>query len=597
MAIVSDLPFKLQVIIKRYQIETYQEGVLFFDDEKEVWKKEEVTLSIEENDEIEVLFNSEDENAKLYLEALDIVPPDDRKIAYDSDGRIYRMQSSEPFVLYKQDDKFDALCVDKFQISVYCYEKWYYGILEVLPKPMNIDEWTKMKDDLEKEIVGLAQDIVRRNIGLGNRKYGNVPPKVLYNFIVIRKYAQALLVALLDIVKNPRCEIITEYKNVANNKNCRLDEESIRRYATRAGSEATYKVPVKVINYDIQDNRILKNIIIDYENRLDTFLELLVELRDYTNSFDSGRTIQYKNEWEKSISEFKNVAQKLKKMTSLLKTKDWYLKVRKVDSPYIPHSFIMDTRYNTLYQMYLELKRETFEIEFDPEFSYAWKKSSYLYEMWCYFKLIHLLSKQYEINEPGWASVFSGKILFPFLSVGTSIEFKNEDIRLNVVFDKPLVFKKEKTDISSPLYVVKPQEYSKIHNRPDILIYVYDIKNGWYLGSIVIECKYRKIYSIESNGERGSIGQLQAYYNNTRSEYLFGDFGNFGGGMRPVKKVIVLTPDIKGDGKSQDDFNILFKSFKPADNEEWNKSLMEEVNFNIEKLINESRDLQRRGFK
>ena len=38
--------------------------------------------------------------------------------------------------------------------------------------------------------------------------------------------------------------------------------------------------------------------------------------------------------------------------------------------------------------------------------------------------------------------------------------------------------------------------------------------------------------------------------------------------------------------KSQDDFSILFKSFKPADNEEWNKSLMDEVNSIIEELIN-----------
>lgn len=590
MAIVSNLPFKLQVI-KRFPVEMHQEGVLFFDDEKEVWKKEVVTLSIEENDEIEILFNSEDENAKLYLEALDIVPLDDRKIAYDPEGHIYRMPGPEPFILYKVNSGFDALCVDTFQISVYCYEKWYYGTLQVLPKPMNLDEWIMMKDDLEKEMVGLAQDIVRRNIGLGNQKYGNVPPKVLYDFIVIRKYAQSLLVALMDIAENPRCEIVTEYKKVGNNKNCRLDEESIRRYATRAGSEATYKVPVKVVNYDIQDNRILKNIIIDYENRLNIFLELLVELRDYTNNFDSGRTIQYKNEWEKSISEFRNVAQKLKKITSLLKTQEWYLKVGKISRPYIPHSFIMDTRYNTLYQMYLELKRETFKIEFDPEFSYTWKRSSYLYEMWCYFKVVHLLSQQYEMNEPDWARVFSGKILFPFLNVGTSIEFKNEDVRLEVIFDKPLVFIRKKTDISSPLYVAKTQEYSKMHNRPDILIYVYDTKNGWYLGSIVLECKYRKIYSIEADGQRGSIGQLQAYYNNTRSEYLFGGWGKRLN-MRPVKRVIVLTPDVKGNGKSQDDFSILFKSFKPADDEEWNKSLMDEVNSIVEELINVSRELQ-----
>ena len=56
----------------------------------------------------------------------------------------------------------------------------------------------------------------------------------------------------------------------------------------------------------------------------------------------------------------------------------------------------MDTRYNTLYQMYLELRKDTFQVEFDSEFSYTWKRSSYLYEMWCFFRICHLLSGKYE---------------------------------------------------------------------------------------------------------------------------------------------------------------------------------------------------------
>lgn len=57
MATVSNLPFKLQVI-KKFPIETHQNGLIFLDNEKEIWEKEIVTLSIEENDEIEILFES-----------------------------------------------------------------------------------------------------------------------------------------------------------------------------------------------------------------------------------------------------------------------------------------------------------------------------------------------------------------------------------------------------------------------------------------------------------------------------------------------------------------------------------------------------------
>ena len=126
MAIASDLPFKLQVI-KRFPNISYQEGVIFSNDAKEIWEQGMITLSIEENDDIEILFYSEDMNAKLYLEALDIVPIDDRKIAYDQEGYIYRMPSLDPFILYKGNSGYDALCVDTFQISIFCCNTWYYG--------------------------------------------------------------------------------------------------------------------------------------------------------------------------------------------------------------------------------------------------------------------------------------------------------------------------------------------------------------------------------------------------------------------------------------------------------------------------------------
>ncbi|MGN0323209.1 MAG: DUF2357 domain-containing protein [Oliverpabstia sp.] len=590
MDIVSDLPFKLQVI-KRFPEVSYQDAIVFFDKPKKLWSQGEVTLSIEENDEIEILFDSEDPEAKLYLEALDIVPIDDRKIAYDEKGHIYRMPSKEPFTLYKVNSGYDALCVDTFQISIYCYEKWYYGTFQVLPKPMSVGEWTMMKDELEKEMVGLAQDIVRRNIGVGNQKYGDVPPKVLYNFIIIKKYAQTVLAALIDIAENPRCEIMTQYKNVGNNRNCRFDEESIRRYATRAGSEATYKVPEKVINYDIQDNRLLKMILLDYEKRLNQFLELLDGIVDYSKSFDFGQTEQYKNEWEKSILGFRMVARKLKKITSLLKTKDWYFLVGDVTKAFIPHSFIMDTRYNTIYQMYLELKKDTFQVEFDSEFSYTWKRSSYLYEMWCFFRICHLLASKYELDVSEWNKIFEGKILFPFLKPGTAMQFTDGETLLKVIFDQPLAFSNKKTTQEIPLYIAKTQESLKIHNRPDILIHVYDVRKRWYLGTIVLECKYRKINSFwTENGGRSSIGQLQAYYNNTRSDYHFGGKGKRLN-IRPVKKVIVLTPDEHGDGKSQDDFSILVKGFKPTDTDELVKSVTDELNTVISELKEISQEL------
>ena len=109
--------------------------------------------------------------------------------------------------------------------------------------------------------------------------------------------------------------------------------------------------------------------------------------------------------------------------------------------------------------------------------------------------------------------IFAGKILFPFLKSGTVMQFTDGEILLKVVFDQPLVFSNKKTTQENPLYIAKPQETLKTHNRPDILIHVYDVKKEWYLGAIVLQCKYRKLNSFwTENGGRSSIGQLQAYY-------------------------------------------------------------------------------------
>jgi hypothetical protein len=287
------------------------------------------------------------------------------------------------------------------------------------------------------------------------------------------------------------------------------------------------------------------------------------------------------------------MAHKLRKITGILKTQDWYLQVSELSNSYIPHSFVLDTRYNVLYQMYLEIKNKEFRIALDPMFSYTWKRSSYLYEMWCYVKICRLLSCDFKMFEDDWKIIFSDKILFPFLETGKTVRFENEDTLFQVIFDKPLSFLHSETDNENPLFIAKQADYAKTHNRPDILINIFDKRNNWYIGSIVIECKYRKMNSFFSNtSQRSSLEQLEAYYNNARSEYLYGKIGKRMN-IRPVRKVLVVTPDIVGDGKTKADFNIGVKGFKPTEGALFEDNLLQEIRSQIEEVMAISRDLQR----
>jgi hypothetical protein len=583
MDIVSSLPFTLQ-LIKQFPTLTIQKAIEFSTNEDKIWHEEIVTLSVEENDEIEILFDSDDREARLYLEALDIMPLDDDNVKEDENGHIYRIPANRAFTLYKSNSDYDALRVDVFKISIFCTDTWYYGTFHILPKPMSSQEWVIMKNDLETEIKGLAQDIVRRNIGIGKYKSGDVPPKALYDFFVIKRYSRNVLNALVDISENPRFEIITQYETVSSYSNYTFDAETVKRYVMKSGSEPTFKVPVKVICYDIQDNRLLKMIILEYEKRLNQFLNLLESIDKYSIAFSSGASIQYKNVWSDSITEFRETAMKLRKMTSILKTKDWYFQISDITQPYIPHSFILDTRYNTLYQMYMDMKKDEIQVELDPEFSYTWKRSSYLYEMWCYFKICHILALTYNTSTVDWDFVFSDKVLFPFLEADTEINFEDKEIKLQVIFDRLLPTHKKDTSEQMPLFIAKHQDSIRTHNRPDIVVNVYDKNNGWYLGSIILECKYRKLTSFwTDNAGRSSRGQLEAYYNNARSGYLYGTLGEVLK-SNPVKKVIVLTPDIYGEGKEQKDFNILIKGFKPSVTNETVDSLREQLLSEIQEM-------------
>lgn len=583
MDIVSDLPFSLQ-LIRRFPTLIIQDAKNFSKNDKEIWKDSFVTLSAEENDELEIFFDSSDKDARLYLEALDIVPLVDLNIKEDENGHIYRTVSDSSFVLYKSNSGYDALRVDVFKISVFCYGEWYFGTFQIFPKPMNISEWRMMRDDLESEIRGLAQDIVRRNIGIGNSRNEKIPPKLLYDFLVIKKYSSNVTIALMDIAENPRSEIVTLYDRVTANKSdkYRFDSETVKRYLMKSATEPTYKIPVKSISYDIQDNRLLKMILIEYEDKLSQFIELIENIEKYSYSLNSGGSSQYKKAWNESFEEFKIIAIKLKKLTAIIKSQEWYNDIGIYKEPYIPHSFILDSRYSLLYQMYLDLKKEDITVDFDPDFSYTWKRSSWMYEMWCYLKVCRIFAEEYEFLPSERDKVFSDKVIFPFLEAGTRIKFEKENILIEVIYDECLPLCKENSSYEHPLFIAKHHSENKSHNRPDIVINVYETTHNWYLGSMILECKYRKLNSFWSEGStRSSRGQLETYYNNARSAELLGGIGDMLN-IRPVEKVIVFTPDDLGEGQEQQDFEILIKGFKASDSqirvESVKKLLFDEIN-------------------
>ena len=536
---------------------------------------EEDCATIKENDEMDLYFNSTDKEARLYLDALECCPSSNR-IMVDDEGFVYCTPGEEVIKLYRSDSSYDALRVDVLQISVMCGLNSYFSFLKIAPKQLSLEEWKIMRDDLETEIQGLAQDIVRRNIGLGDEVKGLLPPDDLYAFLIINKNAHAIMSALLDIKDKPKYKLKKRYEEVDESKNREIDTETVKKYLQRGALNHTLFVPRRDIVYDIQENRLLKKIIKAYDEKLAHFIDVIYSTLNYRKQRLTRypKHSLYDEKYIQGLESYLATAEKLKKITNIIKSAEWFQTVKNPEDMFIPHSFAVDSRYGSLYRMYSEMNKRNFSVQLDPQYSYSWKKSSSLYEMWCYICICRSFLQEYTEVGLRVQDIFMKDHLFPFLKSGTKILLENEDSAVEIIYDSVLPKKSEQVKLyGHPLYITGK------HTRPDICINMYSKKSGWYVGSFIIECKYRSLKAFWYGNTWSSREQIKAYHNDSKSPLFFNGFLDLFTSSRPVLHVFTFTPDIFDEREYSDD-QVTLLTFRPTRD----RNIVEKV---CERLIDE----------
>ena len=536
---------------------------------------EEDCATIKENDEMDLYFNSTDKEARLYLDALECCPSSNR-IMVDDEGFVYCTPGEEVIKLYRSDSSYDALRVDVLQISVMCGLNSYFSFLKIAPKQLSLEEWKIMRDDLETEIQGLAQDIVRRNIGLGDEAKGLLPPDDLYAFLIINKNAHAIMSALLDIKDKPKYKLKKRYEEVDESKNREIDTETVKKYLQRGALNHTLFVPRRDIVYDIQENRLLKKIIKAYDEKLAHFIDVIYSTLNYRKQRLTRypKHSLYDEKYIQGLESYLATAEKLKKITNIIKSAEWFQTVKNPEDMFIPHSFAVDSRYGSLYRMYSEMNKRNFSVQLDPQYSYSWKKSSSLYEMWCYICICRSFLHEYTEVGLRVQDIFMKDHLFPFLKSGTKILLENEDSAVEIIYDSVLPKKSEQVKLyGHPLYITGK------HTRPDICINMYSKKSGWYVGSFIIECKYRSLKAFWYGNTWSSREQIKAYHNDSKSPLFFNGFLDLFTSSRPVLHVFTFTPDIFDEREYSDD-QVTLLTFRPTRD----RNIVEKV---CERLIDE----------
>jgi hypothetical protein len=119
MDTACNLPFEAYLIVNPEASYSKKVQLGFMNDISNGANHEIITAEIEENDELDLYFDSSDLNARLYLDALECCPITPR-IHVDDDGSVYCTPGKDIIKLYRSDSNYDALRVDTLQMSVLC---------------------------------------------------------------------------------------------------------------------------------------------------------------------------------------------------------------------------------------------------------------------------------------------------------------------------------------------------------------------------------------------------------------------------------------------------------------------------------------------
>ena len=521
---------------------------------REIDESELDNISFKEYENVDLEFNSISDEDRIYYDGIDLLPAEICEV--DEEGNLFLRPQNEGecYHIFEHSSEYYAMRVGKFEIRICRNNKTYYQWFNVLPKNVDDNEWSIMQKELEEEIQGLSTDIIRKNISLGNEFKETAPSQELYKFFVIKKHFNNILAALIDIKDKPNYKVEKEYQLEPLYRATYIDNITVKDYLMKGTGEEKYLVPKRRYNYDLSENRWLKKIISIYEHELNVFQSSTIkyikcveteieELKRFRQS--NIAIIQAKERVLVELNKYLDTATTILNISELIKTQDWYKQIKKVDSLIIPHVLIYDVRYNAFYKMYKELQQNNININWNESYSYSWKLSSKMYEIWCYIKICRfLISDEIGFEAQGWIFDEFKKehMLIPELRPGTKVEFVKDSFVIKLYYDKDLKKSPNNTDKEE-----NPIFSRSRHIKPDIRMDLY--KDEVYWSSLVFEVKYRVIKNFWNSRETSCKEQIRAYKNDTASRFCRGLNPEFAvRKIRPVDRVWVLNPTHSVEG-------------------------------------------------
>ena len=359
------------------------------------------TISVKENEGVAFLFRSEDAAAKLYLPCLDAAL-DQRFVENDAAGD-YITPSDRPFQLCGGGQ--EGLLVERMLFFVEAEGQRYYGNFAVLPRQLEAGEWQRMQEELEEEFEGLSRVWKKGAEGRGIGGEQVLPLRAFRDLERLEAQESKVFAAIRDIVEQPRYAIKTSYEKEPVQAGGRVDAKSMRSNLSRGGISHVQLIPKKRLDYDIDENRMLRMM-------AERILARLAGFQRYTEDaqLSGGR-----------MREFTETVRRYRHLLNALRNMPWYQEISARQVYAVSQAMLADNRYYIVYCLYLSLERDHLGLTMREIYRLSYQKSSLLYELWCYFKLRHVLEdfatetdreESYEVGEGGGLSLRDGSRVY-----------------------------------------------------------------------------------------------------------------------------------------------------------------------------------------
>jgi hypothetical protein len=326
--------------------EFFSDEILFLE------KREESYIEVQENRGLTLTFHSDWEESKLFMDGLDSLPL--RGLERDpQNGEVYLYPNEKPVTLFDHTNNFYPLIPGIYQIRIIHHGQPNYAWVKVVPKQLDEAQWEQMKDELEREMEGLAKDHLLKKSSLSS-SMGGVSLSLLEQFFVINNRFSSVMAALTDLYRKVNYTIQKEYpsgrsRDLEGKYARQIGSESDRGYAIKTASQS--------IIYDLPENRLSKKII---ESISKTLKEFISEIEEIQKS--RGTTLHLgifpNDEIYFELGRLKGKAGKMKGAIQWIKTAPWYETVGSYRDSSIPFVMNSDSRYRALFQIYRELNNE-----------------------------------------------------------------------------------------------------------------------------------------------------------------------------------------------------------------------------------------------